>query len=305
MATKFEVALPFGTRNATQAAEAALEEIDHIEDQLTDYRENSEVSRLNHLASAEPFQVRDNLFQLLSQCAKLTEETEGAFDISTGALTKAWGFFRRASRVPPKDELADVLKRVGMRNVDMDANRHTVRFLQPGFEINFGSIGKGYALDRAADVLRRHGIRNALLHGGHSSICAMGSGPEGGRGWPVGIRHPWKPETRLAVAWLRNRSLGTSAATFQNLEHEGRKLGHILDPRTGWPAETLASASVLAPTAAEADALATAFFILGVDKARDYCENHPEVAALLLSNEASTAPVILGQTGDEFNLPAG
>ena len=119
---------------------------------------------------------------------------------------------------------------------------------------------------------------------------------------PGGIRHPWKPEQRLAIAWLRDRALGTSAATYQHLEHEGRRLGHILDPRTGWPAESLASASVLAPTAAEADALATAFFILGVDKARLYCKNHPEIGAVLLPAGESASPVILGPAADVVQL---
>jgi len=98
----------------------------------------------------------------------------------------------------------------------------------------------------------------------------------------------------LAVVWLRDQALGTSATTFQYLQHQGRKLGHILDPRSGWPAEGLASASVLASTAAEADALATAFFILGVDKARFYCENHPQVGAVLLPAGESADVVVLG-----------
>jgi thiamine biosynthesis lipoprotein len=301
MATTFEVLLPFGTPGATLAAEAALDEIDRLEDQLSVYRPESEVSRLNQRSAAEPIQVEENLYRLLSQCAQLTTETEGAFDISTGALIKAWGFGRRAGRVPSADELAAASGCVGMGKVLLDSNKRTVRFLQPGLEINLGSIGKGYALDRSSDLLRQRGIRSALLHGGHSSVYAISDfkAPtlrEGtsSRGWPVGIRHPWNPERRLAVVWLRDQALGTSAVTFQHLEHQGRKLGHIIDPRTGWPAEGLANASVLAPTAAEADALATAFFILGVDKARLYCENHPQVGAVLLRAGESADVVVLG-----------
>jgi thiamine biosynthesis lipoprotein len=320
MATDFEVLLPFGTPDANSAAEAALDEIDRLEDQLTVYCQESEVSRLNQRAASEPVTVEENLFDLLCRCARLTQETDGAFDISTGALIKAWGFYRRAGRVPSANERSMVSKRVGMNKVVLDPERRTVRFSQPGVEINFGSIGKGYALDRAADILRKRGIRSALLHGGHSSVYAVGDfgaptvfrapthfrAPtvrEGGsgRGWPIGIRHAWKPE-RLAVVRLRDGALGTSAATYQHLEYEGRKLGHILDPRTAWPAETLASASVLAPTAAEADALATAFFILGVDKARLYCENHPQVGAVLLPIGESAAPLILGSATDCVQL---
>ena len=121
----------------------------------------------------------------------------------------------------------------------------------------------------------------------------MGSPNDSGRGWSVGIAHPWDSSRRLAVLWLRDQALGTSAATFQHLEYNGRKLGHILDPRTGWSAEAMASASVVAPTAAEADALATAFFILGVEQAAAYCEKHPEIGVVLLANEPDSQPVFL------------
>jgi thiamine biosynthesis lipoprotein len=134
------------------------------------------------------------------------------------------------------------------------------------------------------------------LHGGHSSVYARGYPADDPRGWPIGVRHPWDPERRLATVWLRDRALGTSAATFQHLEHEGRKLGHILDPRRGWPAEGVASVSVLAPTAAEADALATAFFVLGEQGMRAYCGRHPEVGAVMLP-EGPDALVIVCNLG--------
>ena len=206
-------------------------------------------------------------------------------------------------RVPSDAEREEALSRVGMRHVILDAETRTVRYLQPGLEINLGSIGKGYALDRVGQRLRRScGVKTALLHGGHSSVYAMGRGPVGARGWAVGIRHPWKPDCRIALVWLHDRALGTSAATFQHLEYNGRKLGHILDPRRGWPAEGLALASVIAPTAAEADALATAFYVLGVDEARAYCETHPGIGALLLPQGESARPVVIGLTGEEVSV---
>jgi thiamine biosynthesis lipoprotein len=107
------------------------------------------------------------------------------------------------------------------------------------------------------------------------------------------VAHPWDAGRRLATLRLRDQALGTSAATFQYLEHDGRKLGHVLDPRTGWPGEAVAGASAVAPTAAEADALSTAFFVLGVDGARAYCERHPDVGAVLLPHGADR-PVVLG-----------
>jgi thiamine biosynthesis lipoprotein len=303
MATTFEVLLPYGTPNALAIAGAAFAEIDRLEQQLTVYRDTSEVSRLNRLADRTAVPVEAKLFDLLTLAARISEETEGAYDITAGALIKAWGFYRGPRRVPDDAERTLALQRVGMSHVALDAEARTVRYLRPGLEINLGSIGKGYALDRVAERLRdSFRLTTALLHGGHSSVYAMGGGAEDGRGWAVGIRHPWQTECRLAVVWLRDRALGTSAATFQHLEYNGRKLGHILDPRTGWPAEELALASVMAPTAAEADALATAFYILGVDKARAYCEAHHGIGALLLPQGESARPVVLGLTAEENSV---
>jgi thiamine biosynthesis lipoprotein len=302
MATQFEVLLPFGTPQAVDIAEAALDEIDRLEEQLTVYRETSEISAINRLAGTRPIVVEPRLFDLLRQSAQITRTTGGAFDITAGALIKAWGFFRRQGRVPTDEERAAALSRVGMQHVALNAENCTIHFQKPGLEINLGSIGKGYALDRVAELLReRWNVKAALLHGGHSSVYAIGGEPGSRRGWPVGIQHPEDPERRLAVVRLKNQALGTSSATFQHLEYNGRKLGHLLNPRTGWPAEGIASASVVAPTAAEADALATAFFVQGVEAARTYCETHPGIGAILLPS-AAESPVVFGLSPDALEL---
>jgi thiamine biosynthesis lipoprotein len=302
MATTFEVVFPYGQPESYDIAEDALDEIDRLESQLTVYRESSEVSRLNRLASHVPVPVEESLFGLLSLAARISADTGGAFDITAGALIKAWGFFRGPRRVPSPDALEEALRSVGMQHVTLVAESKTVRYSRPGLEINLGSIGKGHALDVVAAMLaQRWGVRTALLHGGHSSVYALGGGPADSHGWEVGITHPWNPNRRLAMIYLRDRALGTSAATFQHLEHVGRKLGHILDPRSGWPAQGMASASVVAPTAAEADALATAFFILGVEPARAYCETRPEIGALLLPEEAAR-PTIIGLSPRDITL---
>jgi thiamine biosynthesis lipoprotein len=301
MATTFEVLLPFGTPDALEIAGDALDEIHRLEDQLTVYHDHSEISRLNRLAADAPQPVEERLFGLLVRAAQLHAESEGAFDITSGALTRAWGFYRRRGQVPTPEQLREAMNRVGMRHVHLDAERRTVRFQRPGLTLNLGSIGKGYALDRAADLMRQqHGVPAALLHGGSSSVLALG-GPGPDHGWALGVRHPWVPARRLAVLHIRDRALGTSAATFQHFEYNGRKLGHILDPRTGWPAEGMASATAVAATAADADALATAFFVRGVDFARAYCASHPDTGAVLLPDGADR-PVVFGLTADEVDL---
>ena len=161
--------------------------------------------------------------------------------------------------------------------------------------INLGAIGKGYALDRCAEVLRQRGIEGYLIHGGQSSVLGRGERHAAGnaQGWRVALRHPLKPDQRLAEIWLRDRALGTSGAGNQFFYFRGRRYGHVLDPRTGRPAEELLSATALAPTAAQADALATAFFVMGAERTRAYCRARAELAALL---------VVPGERAGEIHL---
>ena len=284
MATTFEVAIPQGSHpNAVAAAEDALDLIDALEDQMTVFREYSEVSRINDSASLGSVPVEARLFDLFERCAGWTRETDGAFDIATGSLTEAWGFYRREGRVPSPRERVDAMARTGMKHVSL--NRGTIKFHVPGLELNLGAVGKGYALDRAAELLRtKWGVRAALLHGGSSSVYAIGCPPGEERGWAVRIRHPFDDDSDLGTVWLADCGLGTSAATFQYFEYNGRKLGHVIDPRTGWPAEVAASASVVAPTAAEADAMSTAAFILGSAATEKLTRTRPHLGAAILED---------------------
>lgn len=301
MATTFEVILPFDTPAASEVAEEAFGLVDRLEDQLTVFREHSEVSLLNRRAAREAVVVEKELFELLVLAKQIHQETSRAFDITIGALTKAWGFFRRAGRVPVQAELRDALGKVGLAHVDLQADKCAVAYRREGIEINLGSIGKGYALDRLIRMLwKDRQVQTALIHGGQSSIFALGNEPGSDRGWPVTLSDPRDPDRNIGLFRLRNRALGTSSATYQHLIHEGRRLGHILDPRTGWPAEGLLSATVTAPTAAVADALATAFFILGVEGARQYCGAHPEVGAVLVPQSPNPRPIVLGRASSEF-----
>jgi thiamine biosynthesis lipoprotein len=305
MATTFEIALPYGTPDGLAAAEHALDLIDTLEDQLTVYRDHSEVSQLNATAATGPVGVEQNLFDLLHFSATLTNETAGAFDIATGALIKAWGFFKREGRVPSPSELAHARACSGMRHVVLNAEPRTVKYRRSGLEINLGGIGKGHALDLAADLLRsKWGVASALLHGGGSSARAVGTPPGQPRGWPVSVRHPWADDRTLGTVWLRDEGFGTSAATFQYFEYNGRKLGHLLDPRTGWPAAGTASASVVAPTAAAADALSTAFFVLGAAGAEAHCTPRPYLGAVVLPEDAADGPpAVFGLTADRYDQP--
>jgi thiamine biosynthesis lipoprotein len=285
MACEFQVLLNAGQYpGAVEAALKALDRVEAVEDQLTAYRPYSEISKLNLSAFEADFAAESGLFNLLKLAQCLSEETGGAFDVTAGALAKTWGFHRREGRLPSKDAIQETLQSIGSNWLELDAANQTVRFRRAGLEINLGGIGKGYALDRAAEHLDVAGVDDYLIHGGQSSVLARGSrwaGQAAQRGWRVAIRNPLRQQQRLAEVWLHDRALGTSGSGNQFFHFAGKRYGHVIDPRTGYPADEILSATVLAPTATLADALATAFFVMGVKQTIEFCQARSELAVLL------------------------
>jgi len=271
MACEFSVILPAGFSGAVDAGLTALDEVERLERKLSVYLADSEISVLNRCGGSPDPPSRET-YSLLRWATCLSAATGGAFDPAAGALVKAWGFYRGPKRVPSEAELEAALAASGVRHLHFDDDTRAIGVDREGVEFNLGAIGKGFAIDRALQLVRsRHGIRSALMSGGQSSIKAMGA-------WPVAIGDP--PVARL---WLRDRALGTSGAANQFFLAGGRRYGHVLDPRTGWPARGLISASAVAPSAAEADALSTAFYVMGVEATRRFCARHPKIGALLVT----------------------
>lgn len=266
--------------------------IDNLEDQLTIYRSHSEISRVNQRASIELVPLEAKLFELLSVAIELYRETGGAFDITAGALTQLWKFEQRAGALPDADAIAEALSTIGSDLISLDSDLKAIRFTKPGVKINLGGIGKGYAIDRAAEMLLRHGIADFAIHGGQSSVKAFGSesGCEAASesGWWIGISHPVLPAARLARIKLHNQALGTSGTQRQGFYHRGVRYGHILDPRTGWPASRFLSTTVVADNAAVADALATAFYVMTLETISEYCQQHPSIKAIVISDPDSS-----------------
>lgn len=307
MGTGFEVRLPVQTPGALDLADRVLDRIEALEAQLTVYRDDSELSRLNATAAEVPVPVEPGLFDLLAQAVALSRETGGAYDVASGALSRAWGFVRGPRRVPAPEVLTEARARSGSQLVRLDPEARTIAFERPGVEFNLGSIGKGYAIDQAAAIVRQHVWPTpALLHGGQSSVYALGSPPWafGGR-WEVTLHNPLDPGRPLGTFRLRNRGLGTSGAAFQQFEAGGRLYGHIIDPRTGEPpgAGPL-SVTVLAPTAAEADALSTACYLLGPEASAELVARRPGVAAVFVVDHAGTPRLLTAGLGLDDFVPA-
>ncbi|HEY5314993.1 MAG TPA: FAD:protein FMN transferase [Pirellulales bacterium] len=293
MACDFELFLNAGQYpDASEVALGAFDLIEQLEEQLSVFRPTSEISAINQQAAQGPVTVEPRLFALLVQAAEMFRASDGAYDITAGPLAKAWGFYRRAGAIPEAHDLQDALERVGSQDMHLDEAASSVFFRKPGMELNLGSIGKGYALDRAAELMAAGGVGDFLWHGGQSSVLARGSSA-GGRqsGWAIGIRDPVRSDRRLAEIDLHDQALSTSGSGVQFFRHRGKRYGHIVDPRTGWPAEGMFSATVVAPTAAAADALSTTFYVLGVEKALAYCQSHPGIGTLLVYPSARGSKV--------------
>lgn len=289
MGSSFEVRLGARVPGGVDLACRALDVVEALEAQLTIYRDDSEVARLNRIAHEAPVVVEAGLFRLLELARAISEWSGGAYDVTAGALSEAWGFVRGPRRLPADAELADARARSGWSKLRLDPSDRSVAFDVPGMVVNFGSIGKGYAIDRAVDVIRGHLLpTSALVHGGRSSLFALGSPPgKFADRWEVALRNPFDAEAPLGVFRIRNRAIGTSGDAFQRFEAGGRSYGHILDPRTGSPVDGPASLTVVAPNAAEADALSTALYVLGPEAARDLVARRPEIGVVIIEEGPS------------------
>jgi thiamine biosynthesis lipoprotein len=293
MACRFEITLDSRDARFVPAAHAALELVAAIEAQLTVFRDSSALVHINRNAAAAPVPCEASLFALLQRCGEWSRATDGAFDITTTPLSRCWGFLRRSGRLPSDDEIATAQAVVGMRHVAFVPETGSVAFARPGVELNLNAVGKGYALDRIAVTLRAAGVRHALLSAGQSSVLAIGGRD---RGWSIDLVSP-RRETPLARVWLRDAALGTSGAGEQFVVVDGRRYGHVLDPRTGWPADGMLSATVACDSAADADALSTAFLVAGPALADRVCRAHASVLALVTPDDNSTTTFVTGRHG--------
>lgn len=293
MACRVEVLLPADAAGEVAHARDALGEADRIEAAWSVFRDDSQLTRINRAAAGAPCAVDPELWHLLVRCRRLSEDTEGAFDITATPLSRCWRLLARQGALPTPDALAGARARTGMRLVELagaggaGGAGGTVRFARDGVELNLGAIGKGYAVGRIAARLRAAGVRQALVSAGDSSIEAVGA-PAGG--WPIALRgHGGGTHLRL-----RAGAMATSGAGEQGFVHDGVRLGHVLDPRTGWPARGVSRVTVAAPDAADADALATAFLVGGPALAERYLATHDDVLAVF-ALDGAPRPHIMGR----------
>jgi len=261
--------------------EMAFKEVRELEARVSRWIPHSQTSYINNRAAAGPVKVAGDIVDLLQYAKDVSAETGGAFDVTVGPLIELWGFYREEGKIPADPDLAGALAKVGMDKVVLDRPERTVAFTDEGVRLDFGGIGKGLALDVAVQVLRNYGITAAVLHAGTSTVAAIGN-PPGEPGWTVRIRNPYNKEDRIEEILISDEFLSTSGSYEKFFELQGKEYCHIFDPRTGRPVEGMLSATAIAPSGMQSDALSTAFFVLGPEKTAAYCRAHPEVRAIVV-----------------------
>lgn len=277
---------------AHEAIEAAFAEMKRVNDLLNNYDADSEVSKINRSAGGEPVPVSPETMEALQVALQFGSLTGGALDITVGPLLQLWGFAQEkpglAGGEPDRAAIKKAKQLVDYRAVELVNDRRpeqsvrTARLKKGGMWIDVGSFSKGYVADRAIQVLKQRGIKNALISAG-GTICAIGRKANGSH-WKVAVRHPRKEDAMLTFISLKEGAVSTSGDYERFYEKKGKRRGHIIDPRTGAPVERMQSVSVLAKAGVDSDALSTALFVLGPDKGIALVNRLPDVAALLVSN---------------------
>jgi thiamine biosynthesis lipoprotein len=272
---------------AEQDMDLAFDEIDRLEALLSNYRPSSELSRISREAGAAPVVTDPETFRFLERSIYWSRISNGAFDITVGPLLRAWGFFFHHGRVPSQAELNAVRNKIGWKNIALDAETRTVSFTNhQAMELDPGSIGKGFAVDSVARLLRNQGVTSAFISAGGSTLYAIGAVP-GTAGWPVDIPDPRYPGKIAASILLKDTSLSTGACTEKFFIKDGHRYCHIFDPRTMRPVEGMLQTTVIDPSATDSDALSTVVFVLGPETSRQLLASMPNTQALLFNQPPS------------------
>jgi FAD:protein FMN transferase len=247
----------------------ALDEVDRIDRLMSHYKSDSPLSRINREAAQHPVAVEPELFDFIVDAMRYHRESDGAFDITVGPLMKAWGFFRGEGHMPSEAALAAAKRLVGGGHVILNREARTIGFDEAGVELDLGGIAKGYAVDRVVELLKRRQIAAALVSSGGSTIYALGA-PPGRDGWDVAIQDPIDSRKIAFTIQLKDRALSVAGRSEKSFEAGGVTYSHIMDPRTGRPAQGVLSVAMLTSTGTAGDALDDAFFVLGPEGSQAY-----------------------------------
>jgi thiamine biosynthesis lipoprotein len=285
MGSPFNIVLYADTKQiADSAAQESFKLVDSINLICSDYDSSSELFKLRYAAVGKSIKVSPILMELFCTAHKAYKDADGSFDITVGPLSRLWRSARKSQQFPTNAAINEARNRVGFNKLQIDSNAQTITFLQSKMQLDMGAIAKGYAADKVLALLQSHGITTALVDAG-GDMVAFGIPPQK-KGWTIGINVPGQQEKLLERKLvLSNKAVATSGDAFQFMVHEGKRYGHIIDPRTGYGVTFQRNVTVVAPTATTADWLATACSILTLEQVKILAKKYKsEVLITTLQN---------------------
>lgn len=283
MGTRFEITVVADNKEEAESnIDLAVQEIQRIENLISSWKSDSQTSMINSNAGIKPVKVDRELFSLIQRAIGISEITDGAFDITYASMDALWKFDGSMTEMPSAEVIRASAARTGYQKILLDEEESTVLLKEPGMKIGFGAIGKGYAADRAKDLLRRHGVAGGIINAS-GDMNTWGKQPDGSD-WKVAITNPLDKDKAFALLPLHQGAVVTSGNYEKFVTFKGVRYGHIIDPRTGYPATGIISVSVFAPSAELADALATAVFVMGKEVGLDRIGQLPQVECIIIDD---------------------
>lgn len=258
-------------------------EIDRIERLISSWDPASETSEVNRMAGIAPVIVSEELFNLVQRAIALSHLTDGAFDISYASVDPFWTFNGQKVTPPNPEDIKRSVAKIGFQKVKINPKESSIYLPEKGMKLGFGAIGKGYAADKVKQLLQTKGVKGGIVNAS-GDLSAWGTQPDGSS-WQVGLVNPKNKNKVFAWFPIQDKAVVTSGDYERFLIMEGKRYGHIINPRTGYPSQGVISCTVFAPKAELADALATALFVLGVENGLYFVNQLPEVEAILIDEE--------------------
>ncbi|WP_255607051.1 FAD:protein FMN transferase [Pedobacter polysacchareus] len=285
MGNRFEFTVIADEEDSGQKAiDAAIAEVSRIEALFSTFKESSQTSLINQYAGIKPVKVDPEMIQLIQRALKISEITQGAFDITYGAIDKSlWNFDTNMTSLPDAETAARSVSLIDYRNVIVDASHATVMLKHEGMRIGFGGIGKGYAADRAKQVLQNLGIKSGIVNAA-GDLVTWGSQPDD-KNWTIGIADPDQRDRPFSALNISNMAIATSGNYEKYATINGKRYSHTIDPKTGLPVSGIKSVSILCPSAELADALATPVIVMGVEVGLDLINQLQQVACIIIDDQ--------------------
>lgn len=265
--------------------DTAIGEIDRIEKLISSWDPKSQTSKINQNAGIQPVTVDPELFDLIDRAIGLSRLTDGAFDISYASMDRIWKFDGSMTEMPTESALRKSVARVGYDNILLDKVNSTVFLKKNGMKIGFGGIGKGYAADKAKQLLKSKGVSSGIINAS-GDMNTWGVQPDGSE-WKVAITNPLNKNKAFALLPLNNGAVVTSGNYEKFVEFGGKRYTHIIDPRTGYPSSGIISVTVFAPSAELADALATSVFVMGREVGLDRINQMPNIECIIIDDKGN------------------